>query len=70
MDVTLSNKVQFILNNVETMEKPSSSLEDHLKTYVVDSKAYLNQHDTCLNNIETHCINLGVTVKALETQVS
>ncbi|XP_024024484.1 uncharacterized protein LOC112092467 [Morus notabilis] len=51
------------------MEKPSSSLEALLKTYIVDSKAHLDQHDTCLNNIETHYTNLGGTMKALETQV-
>ncbi|XP_024025997.1 uncharacterized protein LOC112092920 [Morus notabilis] len=51
------------------MEKPSSSLEELLKTYIVDSKARLDQHDARLNNIETHCTNLGGTMKALETQV-
>ncbi|XP_024033078.1 uncharacterized protein LOC112095389 [Morus notabilis] len=51
------------------MEKPSSSLEELLKTYIVDFKARLDQHDTRLNNIETHCTNLGGTMKALETQV-
>ncbi|XP_024022414.1 uncharacterized protein LOC112091909 [Morus notabilis] len=51
------------------MEKHSSSLEELLKTYIVDSKAHLDQHDTRLNNIETHCTNLGGTMKALETQV-
>ncbi|XP_024029348.1 uncharacterized protein LOC112093949 [Morus notabilis] len=51
------------------MEKPSSSLEELLKMYIVDSKARLDQHDAPLNNIETHCTNLGGTMKALETQV-
>ncbi|XP_024032090.1 uncharacterized protein LOC112094710 [Morus notabilis] len=51
------------------MEKPSSSLEELLKTYIVDSKARLDQHDAHLNNIQTHYTNLGGTMKALETQV-
>ncbi|XP_024022388.1 uncharacterized protein LOC112091888 [Morus notabilis] len=51
------------------MKKPSSSLEELLKTYIVDSKAHLDQHDARLNNIETHYTNLGGTMKALETQV-
>ncbi|XP_062103914.1 uncharacterized protein LOC133815042 [Humulus lupulus] len=50
-------------------EKPSPSLEELLKTYIVDSKARLDQHDTRLNNIETHCTNMGATMKTLETQV-
>ncbi|XP_024018627.1 uncharacterized protein LOC112090780 [Morus notabilis] len=49
------------------MEKPSSSLEELLKTYIVDSKACLDQHEAHLNNIETHCTNLGGIMKALET---
>ncbi|XP_062100520.1 uncharacterized protein LOC133806413 [Humulus lupulus] len=50
-------------------EKPSPSLEELLKTYIVDSKARLDQHGTRLNNIETHCTNMGATMKTLETQV-
>ncbi|XP_062113941.1 uncharacterized protein LOC133824944 [Humulus lupulus] len=50
-------------------EKPSPSLEELLKTYIVDSKARLDQHDTRLNNIKTHCTNMGATMKTLETQV-
>ncbi|XP_062113025.1 uncharacterized protein LOC133824168 [Humulus lupulus] len=50
-------------------EKPSQSLEELLKTYIVDSKAMLDQHDTHLNNIEMHCTNMGETIKTLETQV-
>ncbi|XP_062114365.1 uncharacterized protein LOC133825443 [Humulus lupulus] len=50
-------------------EKPSPSIEELLTTYIVDSKARLDQHDTRLNNIETHCTNMGATMKTLETQV-
>ncbi|XP_062100221.1 uncharacterized protein LOC133806104 [Humulus lupulus] len=50
-------------------EKPSPSLEELLKTYIVDSKARLDQYDTRLNNIETHCTNMGATMKTSETQV-
>ncbi|XP_062114088.1 uncharacterized protein LOC133825115 [Humulus lupulus] len=50
-------------------EKPSPSLEKLLKTYIVDSKARLDQHDTHLTNIETHCTNMGAMMKKLETQV-
>ncbi|XP_062114167.1 uncharacterized protein LOC133825205 [Humulus lupulus] len=50
-------------------EKPSPSLEQLLKTYIVDSKARLDQHDTRLNNIETHCTDMGAMMKTLETQV-
>ncbi|XP_062075467.1 uncharacterized protein LOC133779529 [Humulus lupulus] len=50
-------------------EKPSQSLEELLKTYIVDSKTRIDQHDTHLNNIETHCTSMGTTMKTLETQV-
>ena len=51
-----------------SIDKLSSSLEDLLRTYIVDSKARLDQHDSHLNNIETSCTNMGTTMKALETQ--
>ncbi|XP_062114225.1 uncharacterized protein LOC133825276 [Humulus lupulus] len=50
-------------------EKPSQSLEELLKNYIVNSKARLDQHDTHLNNSETHCTNMGATMKTLKTQV-
>ena len=50
-------------------DKPSSSLEDFLKTYIVDSKARLDQHDSGLKKIKTHCTNMDAMMKALETQV-
>ncbi|XP_062112761.1 uncharacterized protein LOC133823923 [Humulus lupulus] len=55
--------------SIKMGEKPSQSLEELLKTYIVDSKARLDQHDTRLNNIETRCTNIGATMKTLETQV-
>ncbi|XP_024022409.1 uncharacterized protein LOC112091902 [Morus notabilis] len=64
------NVLQLTLESSKpAMEKPSSSLEELFKTYIVDSKARLDQHDIRLNNIETHCTNLGGSMMALETQV-
>ena len=50
-------------------DKLSSSLEDLLKTYIMDSKARLDQYDTRLNNIEVHYTNMVATIKNLETQI-
>ena len=45
------------------------SLEDAMISFVEETKARFKKSDSWLDNIETHCSNMGVTMKNLEVQI-
>lgn len=49
--------------------KKKMSLEDAMISFVEETKARFKKNDSRLENIETHCNNMGATVKNLEIQI-
>ncbi|XP_050254823.1 uncharacterized protein LOC126700654 [Quercus robur] len=45
------------------------SLEDAMVSFVEETKARFTKSDSLLDNIETHCSNIGATMKNLEVQI-
>ena len=45
------------------------SLEDAMISFVEETKARFKKSDSRLDNIETHCSNMGATMKNLEVQI-
>ena len=45
------------------------SLEDAMISFVEETKARFKKFDSQLDNIETHCSNMGATIKNLEVQI-
>ena len=45
------------------------SLEDAMISFVEETKARFKKSDSWLDNIETHCSNMGATMKSLEVQI-
>ena len=45
------------------------SLEDAMISFVEETKASFKKSDSRLDNIETHCSNMGATMKNLEVQI-
>ena len=51
------------------VEKRASTLEDNINTFVCESRKRMDAYDKCVNSLETHCINMGATIKTLEIQI-
>ncbi|KAJ4723214.1 DNA-directed DNA polymerase [Melia azedarach] len=51
------------------MVKKKPSLEDLLSTFVMETRNQFNKNEPRLDNMETHMVNIGATVKSLEVQV-
>ena len=49
--------------------KKKMSLEDAMISFVEETKARFKKSDSRLDNIETHCSNMGATMKNLEVQI-
>ena len=49
--------------------KKKMSLEDAMVSFVEETKARFKKSDSRLDNIETHCSNMGATMKNLEVQI-
>ncbi|XP_068666390.1 uncharacterized protein [Aristolochia californica] len=49
--------------------KKKMSLEDVMVSFVEMTKARFKKTDSRLDNIETHCSNIGATIKNLEVQI-
>ena len=45
------------------------SLEDAMISFVEETKARFKKSDSQLDNIKTHCSNMGATMKNLEVQI-
>lgn len=57
---------------MEFTNQPSEkkmSLEDAMVSFVEETKARFKKNDSRLDNIETHCSNMGATTKNLEVQI-
>ncbi|KAJ4713038.1 DNA-directed DNA polymerase [Melia azedarach] len=51
------------------MVEKKPSLEDLLSIFVVETRNRLNKNEARLDNMVTHMLNIGATVKSLEVQV-
>ena len=45
------------------------SLKDAMISFIEETKARFKKFDSQLDNIETHCSNMGATIKNLEVQI-
>lgn len=45
------------------------SLEDAMVSFVEETNARFKKNDSRLNKIETHCSNMGASIKNLEVQM-
>ena len=48
--------------------KKKPSLENILSTFIVETRERFNKDEERLHSIETHCSNMGSTIKSLEVQ--
>ncbi|KAJ4708787.1 DNA-directed DNA polymerase [Melia azedarach] len=51
----------------QPMVKKKPSLEDLLSIFIVETRNQFNKNKARLDNIETHMVNIGATVKSLES---
>ena len=51
------------------MEKIVSTLEDNINAFVSKSRKIIDVCSKRFNSLESHCINIGATIKTLETQI-
>nr|XP_023881727.1 uncharacterized protein LOC111994101 [Quercus suber] len=76
----LRNHENFSYGNTKNVLQPLSgfdsqpsekkmSLEDAMVSFVEETKARFKKSDSRLDNIETHCSNMGATIKNLEVQI-
>ncbi|KAJ4718918.1 DNA-directed DNA polymerase [Melia azedarach] len=53
----------------QPMIEKKPSLEDLLSTFIVETRNQFNKNEARLDNMKTHMVNIGATVKSLEVQV-
>lgn len=63
------NALQPLLGFNQSMAKKKSSLEDLMSTFIVETKGRFNKDEARLDNLETHCSNMGTTMMSLEVQI-
>ena len=76
----LQNHENFSYGNTKNVLQPTPkfdsqrsekkmSLKDAMISFVEETKAKFKKSDSRLDNIETHCSNMGATMKNLEVQI-
>lgn len=60
-------RTTFWVHNRNSEEK--LSLQDMLGTFISETRSIFNNDVSCLDNIEVHMINMGVTTENIEMQI-